>query len=73
MHIEVGAIRYRVSDQGRALPVDVVELRRDARTIAVQVPLGALGQPNRVLLCSTTCFGELPLSVQPWRVVEIAD
>jgi LmbE family N-acetylglucosaminyl deacetylase len=73
LHIEVGEVHHRVTDQGRALPVEDAELRREARTIVVRVPLEALGQPHRVLLSATTRLGELPLSAQPWRVLEIAD
>jgi LmbE family N-acetylglucosaminyl deacetylase len=73
LHIEVGEVHYRVTDQGQALPVGTAEVRREARSILVRVPLEALGEPQRVLLSATTRFGELPLSSQPWRVLEITD
>jgi LmbE family N-acetylglucosaminyl deacetylase len=73
LHIEVGELRHRVTDQGRALPLEDAELRREAHAIVLRVPLEALGQPQRALLSATTRFGEVPLSTQPWRVLEIAE
>ena len=67
-------MHHRVTDQGQALPAGDAELTRGARDIVVRVPLQALGQPHRVLLSATTCrLGELPLSTQPWRVLELTD
>lgn len=72
LHVEVGEMRHRVTDGGRALPKSTVELRRNAGGVVVRVPLAALGQPQRVLLSAATRLGELPLSIQPWRILEIA-
>jgi len=73
LHVEVGELRHRVTDRGRALPRGAVEVRRDACAIDVRIPLPTLGQPERVMLSAATRLGELPLSTQPWRVVEVAD
>jgi LmbE family N-acetylglucosaminyl deacetylase len=72
LHVEVGEIRHRVADQERALPGDAVEVRREAHEIVIRVPLEAIGRPRRVLLSAATRFGDLPLSSQPWRILELA-
>src|SRR2546422_7537236 len=43
----VGMLGHRVLDQDRHLDGDTVEVVREARAIAVRVPLAALGRPER--------------------------
>ena len=62
---------HRVADQARALPGDAVEVRREARVILVRIPLEAIGRPERVLVSAATRFGDVPLSSQPWRILEL--
>ena len=64
--------RYRVTDQVQALPAGAVEVRRTARTILVRIPLEVIGRPQRVLVNAVTRLGDVPLSSQPWRIVELA-
>ncbi len=72
LHVEIGETRQRALDQGQALPQDAVEVRRQARAILIRVPLEIIGRPERVVLSAATRFGDIPLSSQPWRVVELA-
>jgi hypothetical protein len=41
------------------------------RDIRIRVPLEALGQPQAAFLGAVTQFGDLPLSWQPWRLLEL--
>jgi len=71
LHLEVGEIGHRVADQGRALPVGTVEVRRAARQILLRIPLAVIGWPERAFLGAVTHLGEIPLSSLPWRILEL--
>ncbi len=61
----------RVADQGRAVPPGAVEVRRSLREILVRVPLATLGWPQRAFLGAMTRLGDIPLSSQPWCILEL--
>ncbi len=71
LHVEVGLLGHQVSDQSRRLPAETVEVTRDARVIAVRVPLDALGRPERLLVNARRYLTPVPLDTTPWRVVEL--
>ncbi len=76
LHVEVGEMGERVADQGRALPRGAVEVRRPLRSLremSVRVPLAALGWPQRAFLGAVTRLGDLPLSTQPWCILELPE
>ncbi len=63
----------RVADQAQALRSDDVEVRRTLREILVRVPLTELGWPQRALLGAVTRLGDIPLSSQPWCILELPE
>ncbi len=71
LHVEVAGLGHRVSDQGRRLAEDAVEVERGLREIRMRVPLEELGQPQAAFIGAVTQFGDLPLSSQPWRILEL--
>lgn len=72
LHVEVGEMGERVADQGRALPRGAVEVRRTLREILVRVPRATLGWPQSAFLGAVTRLGDIPLSSQPWCILELA-
>jgi LmbE family N-acetylglucosaminyl deacetylase len=71
LHVEVSGLGHRVSDQGLRLEGDAVEVERGIREIRMRVPLEGLGQPQAAFIGAVTQFGDLPLSSQPWRILEL--
>ena len=80
LHVLVGHLLHTVYDQGRKLRSDTVQVRRSARELAVRVPLGALGDPQRILTSAHTHFDPalmpvdwagLPLDWVGWRTLQL--
>jgi len=71
LRVEVGMLGHRVLDQDRHLDGDTVEVVREARAIAVRVPLAALGRPERAFVSARTSVAEVPLDWTSWRVLEL--
>jgi LmbE family N-acetylglucosaminyl deacetylase len=71
LHVEVAGPAHRVSDQGRRLAEDAVEVERGLREIRMRVLLEGLGQPQAAFIGAVTQFGDLPLNSQPWRILEL--
>ena len=73
LHVEVGERQLCASPTRRIrCPRAPSSVRREARTIVVRIPLEVIGQPQRVLVNAVTRFGDVPLSSQPWRILELA-
>ena len=73
LRLQLGAFHQVVYDQRRALARSPVRMTRHPRQILVRVPLGALGDPQRILTSAHTYVGELPLDWVSWRVLELPD
>ncbi len=71
LRIEVGMLGHRVLDQDRHVDGDTVEVERGERTIAVRVPLAALGRPERAFISARTSVADVPFDWTSWRVVEL--
>ena len=71
LRVEVGMLGHRVLDQDRHLDGGTVEVVREARAIAVRVPLAALGRPERAFVSARTSVAEVPLDWTSWRVLEL--
>jgi len=71
LRVELGVVRTAVFDQDRPLPAGTATVTRRARELDVSVSLGALGDPERVLVSGRTSLAELPLDTMPWRVLEL--
>ncbi len=71
LRVEVGMLGHRVLDQDRHLDGGTVEVTRDARAIAVRVPLTALGRPERAFVSARTSVAEVPLDWTSWRVLDL--
>jgi len=69
LHVELGAHGEAAYDQARRLPAAAVTVRREANTAAVKIPLGLLGDPDRLLVGGRSSVGRVPLAASPWRIV----
>jgi LmbE family N-acetylglucosaminyl deacetylase len=72
LRVEVAGLGHRVVDLARRLEEDDVEIRRGLRDIRIRVPLEKLGQPQAAFLGAVTYLGDLPLSAEPWRILELS-
>jgi len=71
LRINIGELKHDVLDQARKLPENTVQFHRHERELNLRIPLKALGDPQRVLTCVHTYFGDNPLDWAEWRILEI--
>ncbi|MFH1768571.1 MAG: PIG-L family deacetylase [Candidatus Omnitrophota bacterium] len=73
IHIKFGVIDHKIFDQDKNLPLEVIQIERKPREITLRIPLGILGNPDRILTSARTYAGMIPLDWVAWRVVRLAD
>ena len=71
IHVKVGLLKHKILDQGKILDARSIEIERDERSIKLKIPLDLLGNPERVLTNAQLYFGEMPLDLAAWRVLEL--
>ena len=71
LHVELGAHAEAAYDQARRLSASSVTVRREANTASVRIPLGFLGDPDRLLVSGRSSVGRVPLAASPWRIVDL--
>ena len=71
LRVNIGELKHDVLDQTRKLPESTVQFHRHERELNLRIPLKALGDPQRVLTCVHTYFGDNPLDWAEWRILEI--
>ena len=67
--IEAGLLKLSVYNQSIKLKNSKVKIIRKWKGFIIEVPLGALGNPQRVLASAQTAKGIVPLSTGPWRII----
>jgi hypothetical protein len=71
LHVTIGRLHHSVSDGQQRVPNSSVEVKRQARTVTLRVPMAAAGQPERLLVNATTRLGKMPVHVEVWRILEL--
>ena len=71
LHVELGAHAEAAYDQTRRLPASSLTVRREANSASVTIPLGLLGDPDRLLVSGRSSVGRVPLAASPWRIVTL--
>ena len=71
LRVNIGELKHDVLDQARKLPENTVQFHRHERELNLRIPLKVLGDPQRVLTCVHTYFGDNPLDWAEWRILEI--
>ena len=66
IYMDLSANGYKIYDQDKELPADVVAVSGTPTRSEVRLPLALLGDPERVLLSARTQIGEIPLDNIPW-------
>ncbi len=71
LHVQLGEHGQAVYDQVGTLPPDSVSLSRESRAFVVHIPLGVLGNPDRLLISGRSYTERVPLDWTPWRIVDL--
>ena len=69
IHVDVGALVNRVSDQSTILPPETCPVTRTVHGISVRIPLRVLGEPERLLTSARTYAALVPLDWVAWREI----
>jgi|GEM_PF-5606705 len=72
VRIRIGELLSSVQDQATRLRNSGILAVRRARTVTVQIPLGTLDNPERILTAASTHFGFVPLDRVAWRAVAVS-
>lgn len=70
--VRIGEFGHRVYDQQRLLLESGVQVSGPSRQLQIRIPLGDLGQPDRILTSGRTTMVDVPLDWVSWRILEIA-
>ena len=62
-----------VFDHGEKLAARPVAVERKTKHITIGIPLGLLGDPQKLLGSVETHLGDYPLDSAPWRMIELGD
>jgi LmbE family N-acetylglucosaminyl deacetylase len=71
IRIRFGTMGYRVLDQNKKVLKTRVTVTREQQNMIVTIPLGLLGNPDKILTSANTYLGAIPLDTVPWRTLEI--
>ncbi|MFA5394217.1 MAG: PIG-L deacetylase family protein [Candidatus Ratteibacteria bacterium] len=72
LHIKFSEFGHTVTDRNHLLPPDTVQVIRETRQLTLEVPLKALGNPQKIFTSVRTYLvGDIPLDWFPWRIMEI--
>lgn len=70
IHIKAGLLKHEIFDQANIVDARSVEIKRHGRSIKLKIPFDLLGDPEYVLTKAQLQFGEVPLDLAAWRVLE---
>jgi len=71
INVRLGVLSYSVYDQNKRLNQDVVQVKRSPNDVTITVPLGLLGDPQKILSSARTTLGNFPLDNASWVVIEL--
>ena len=69
LYIKADSLGLHVRDKKQPLQVKNIEIETQDNELTLKVPLGLLGNPDRILSCARTHPDSLPLDETAWRVI----
>jgi LmbE family N-acetylglucosaminyl deacetylase len=71
IHVATKGSSHEVTERGRDLPADSVQVTRQPGQVEVRVPLALLGAPDRLLFTAEAKGGTASLDPLPWVVLDL--
>ncbi len=71
IRVKIGVLNYDLFDGGRKIERSAIELKRNFKSIQVKIPIALLGNPDQLLVSTSTYLDELPLDWTGWRFIKL--
>jgi LmbE family N-acetylglucosaminyl deacetylase len=62
---------YKVLERGQQVRESALQVKANATSAEIRIPLAFLGDPEHLLFSSRVQTGEVPLSVEPWLALDL--
>lgn len=73
IRIKLGERKCKIYDKNKIIETNDINVTRDKNQITIQMPLDALGHPQRIMASALSYMDNVPLDWVLWRIIEISE